>query len=192
MNYYIKFLKQSTRSIITKIFHLKKNNYFNFFSLDVEKMSNLGDIFYSLIYTFIIVGLIDLVITLYVIFYKNNPVIEVARIVCYHCANKKLPMAGALYLFPNVLFIFLNQLSNGYYKLGSLERSYGVWPTGQLLQIDYLKIYLGKNFNYSEIIDVAKRVDFTKLKVYAQKNPLKNDINFQIFTDLAASKSRNS
>lgn len=270
MNYYIKILKQLTRNIITKIFHLKKNNCFNFFILffglsgyyfgyflltlystvhflvlfgqylnkdfrvklesfkkdqitiknhylkdfkmvyysvfvirlilflfyfyflDVEKLSNVGNIFYAITYIFIIVKFIDLVITSYTIFYKNNPVIEVAANVCYHCASKGLPMTGALHVSFNVPFISPNPLSDKYYKFSLLRRGYGVWSTGQLLQIDYLKAYLGKNFNYYKIIDIDKMVDSTKLEIYAQKNPLKNGIDFQTFTDLAANKPKNN
>ena len=166
--------------------------YFYFFSLDIEKMSSVGDIFYAITYIFIIAGFIDLGIILYIIFYKNNPVVEVAANVCYHCVTKGLPLAGALHVSSNVPFISPNPLSNEYHKWSPIGRGYGVWSSGQLLQIDYLKTHLGKNFNYHEIIDADKMVDPTKLKMYAQKKTLENDINFKTFTDVATSKPKNS
>ena len=162
--------------------------YFYFFSLDVEKMNNVAGIFHAITYVFIIVGFIDIGITLYIIFYKNIPVIEVAANVCYHCATKALPLVGALHVSSNVPFISPNPVSNGYHKFSPLGRGYGVWSTGQLLQIDYLKTNLGKNFNYHEIIDTDKMVDPTKLKTYAQKN----GVNVQTLLDLAISKPKNS
>lgn len=162
--------------------------YFYFFSLDVEKMSNAGDIFYAITYLFIIVGFIDLGITLYIIFFKNNPVIEVAANVCYHCATKGLPLVGALHVSSNVPFISPNPLSNGYHKFSPLGRGYGVWSTGQLLQIDYLRTNLGKSFNYHEIIDADKMVCPTKLKTYAQNN----NISVQTLLNLATDKPKTS
>jgi hypothetical protein len=46
--------------------------YFYFFSLDVNNMNNFADLFYGITYIFILAGLIDLSIILYIIFYKNN------------------------------------------------------------------------------------------------------------------------
>ena len=162
--------------------------YFYFFSLDVEKMNNVAGIFYAITYVFIIVGFIDIGITLYIIFYKNNPVIEVAANVCYHCATKALPLVGALHVSSYVPFISPNPVSNGYHKFSPLGRGYGAYSTEQLLQIDHLKTNLGKNFNYHEIIDTDKMVDPTKLKTYAQKN----GVNVQTLLDLAISKPKNS
>lgn len=68
-------------------------------------MNNVAGIFHAITYVFIIVGFIDIGITLYIIFYKNIPVIEVAANVCYHCATKALPLVGALHVSSNVPFI---------------------------------------------------------------------------------------
>lgn len=162
--------------------------YFYFFSLDVDNMNNFANFFYGITYIFVIVGFIDLGIILYIIFYKNNPVIETVANVCYHCATKGLPLIGALHVSSNVPFISPNPVSNGYHKYSPLGRGYGVWSTGQLLQIDYLKTNLGKNFNYTEIINTDKMVDPTKLKNYAKNN----GIDTKTFLDLATSKPKNT
>ena len=138
--------------------------YFYFFSLDVKNMDSVAGLFYGITYIFILVGLIDLGITLYIIFYKNNPVIETVANACYHCVTKGLPMIGALHISSNVPFIAPNPVSNGYHKYSPLGRGYGAWSTGQLVQIDYLKTHLGGEFNYKEIIDSNNMVDPEKLK----------------------------
>ena len=48
--------------------------YLYFFSLDPKAMYDLSNIFYGVTYTFVIAGLIDMGISLYIIFFKNNPV----------------------------------------------------------------------------------------------------------------------
>jgi hypothetical protein len=99
--------------------------YFYFFSLDVDNMNNFSNLFYAITYVFIIVGIIDLGITLYIIFFKNNPVIEMCLNVCYHCATKGLSLAGALHISSNVPFISPNLVSNWYHQNSPLGRGYG-------------------------------------------------------------------
>nr|WAJ48211.1 hypothetical protein CCFAOBFC_00044 [Haslea ostrearia] len=100
--------------------------YFYFFSLDTDSMNNFANLFYGITYIFVLVGLIDLGITLYIIFYKNHPVVESIANVCYHCATKGIPIFGALHVSSNVPFIAPNSVSNGYHKFSPLGRGYGV------------------------------------------------------------------
>jgi hypothetical protein len=151
-------------------------------------MNNVADFFYGITYMFVLVGLIDLSIILYIIFYKNNPVIETVANVCYHCAAKGLPMVGALHISSNVPFIAPNLVSNGYHIYSPFGRGYGAWSTGQLVQIDYLKTHLGGIFDYKEIIDQNNMVDPSKLKNYSNKH----GIDFKTFSNLAATKSKNT
>jgi len=140
--------------------------YFYFFSLDPKVMHDLSDLFYGVTYTFVIAGLIDMGISLYIIFYKNNPVIEVAANVCWQCSKGLVPL-GALHMSCNVPFIAPNKVSNFYHIYSPLGRGYGVWSSGQLLQIDYLKTQLGGEFNYKKIIDSDNMVNPAKLQQYA-------------------------
>jgi hypothetical protein len=86
--------------------------YLYFFSLDADSMDNFANFFYGITYTFVFVGFVDLGITLYIIFYKNHPVIETVANVCYHCVTKGLPMVGTLHVSSNVSFIAPNPVSN--------------------------------------------------------------------------------
>jgi hypothetical protein len=52
----------------------------------------------------------------------------------------------------NVPFIAPNSVTNTYH-LVSLLGGYGVWSTGQLLQVDMIKTQIGGKFNYREVID---------------------------------------
>jgi Cytochrome C and Quinol oxidase polypeptide I len=146
--------------------------YVYFFSLNPDDMYAFGNLFYGVTYTFVLIGLIDLGITLYIIFFKNTPVTELAVNVCYHCATKGLPLAGALHISSNVPFIAPNPLSNGYHKYSPLGRGYGVWSTGQLMQIDYIKTHLGSRFDYKQIVDQDLMVDPGKMKKYVKENGL--------------------
>jgi len=140
--------------------------YFYFFSLDPKVMHDLSDLFYGVTYTFVIAGLIDMGISLYIIFYKNNPVIETVANVCYQCVKGLVPI-GALHMSCNVPFIAPNKVSNFYHIYSPLGRGYGVWSSGQLLQIDYIKTQLGGEFDYTKIIDSNNMVNPAKLKQYA-------------------------
>jgi hypothetical protein len=161
--------------------------YFYFFSLDIDNMNSVAHLFYGITYMFVLIGLIDLGITLYIIFYKNHPVIETVANVCYHCVTKGVPMLGALHISSNVPFIAPNPVSNCYHRYSPLGRGYGAWSTGQLVQIDYMKTRLGGEFNYKEIIDQNNMVDPAKLKNYANKHGI--DSNYLL--NLAATKPKN-
>lgn len=137
---------------------------------------------------FVLAGLIDLGITLYIIFYKNNPVIETFANVCCHCATKGFPMQGALHISSNVPLIAPNPVSNTYHIYSPLGRGYGAWSTGQLVQIDYLKTHLGGEFNYKDIIDQNNMVNLKKLTNYASSH----GIDAKTFFDLAPPKPKNT
>ena len=136
-------------------------------------MKTFQNLFYTITYVFILSGLIDLGITLYIIFYKNNPVIEVAANVCYHCVTKGLSLVGALHVLFNVPFITPNPVSNSYHIYTPLGRGYGAWSSGQLLQIDYIKTNLGSEFNYKEVVDSNNMLHPNKILSYAEKHNLK-------------------
>lgn len=129
-------------------------------------MHDLSNIFYGVTYTFVIAGLIDVGISLYIIFFKNNPVVEVAANVCMQCVKVLVPI-GAFHLSCNVPFIAPNKLSNVYHVYSPMGRGYGVWSSGQLLQIDYLKTQLGGQFDYTKVIDSKNMVSPAKLRQYA-------------------------
>ena len=88
--------------------------YLFFFSLDPSEMDRFTNFFYGSTYIFMLTGCIDLGITLYIIFYKNNPIIETGMNVCYHCITKGIPLFGALHISSNVPFIRPNIVSNTY------------------------------------------------------------------------------
>lgn len=77
-------------------------------------MHNLSNIFYTITYIFMLINLIDLVIILYIIYYKNHPIIEVAANTCYHCITKGVPLVGALHISSNIFIIKPNLISNWY------------------------------------------------------------------------------
>jgi len=145
--------------------------YLYFFSLDPKVMHDLSNIFYGVTYTFVIAGLIDMGISLYIIFFKNNPVIEVAANVCMQCAKGLVPL-GALHMSCNVPFIAPNKVSNFYQMYSPIGRGYGVWSSGQLLQIDYMKTQLGGEFDYTKVIDSNNMVNPSKLRQYANDNSI--------------------
>lgn len=140
--------------------------YLCFFSQDPKVMHDLSNIFYAITYTFILAGLVDMGVSLYIIFFKNNPVIEVAANVCMQCVKGLVPL-GALHVSSNVPFIAPNKVSNLYHMYSPVGRGYGVWSSGQLLQIDYLKTQLGGEFDYKKVIDSNYMVNPSKLKQYA-------------------------
>jgi hypothetical protein len=107
--------------------------YFYFFSLTVETMSNFSNLFYIITYIFIIVGFIDLGITVYIILFKNNSVIEVSINLCFHCATKVGYMFVALHVSSNIPSITPNSVSNWYHKHTFLGRGFGACSSGQLL-----------------------------------------------------------
>ena len=51
-----------------------------------------------------------------------------------------------------------------------IGRGYGVWSSGQLLQIDYMKTQLGGEFDYTKIIDSNNMIDPYKLEEYANSH----------------------
>lgn len=161
--------------------------YFHFFLLDTDSMDNFANLFYGITYIFILIGFIDLGIILYIILYKNYPVIETAANVCYHCVTKGVPIFGALHISSNVPFITPNPVSNGYHKYSFLGRGYGAWSTGQLVQIDYIKTHLGGEFNYKDVVDQNSMIDPKKLKTYA----INHGIEIKTFLKLASTKPKN-
>jgi uncharacterized membrane protein len=144
--------------------------YIYFFSLKAENLEAFSTIFYFVTYSFIVVGFMDLAITLYIIFFKNTPVIEVAANVCYNCFSKRIPMLGALHVSSNVPFIAPNPVSNWYHKHTYLGRGYGAWSSGPLLQVDYIKTQLGGEFDYQKVIDQHKMLDPKKIKEYSEQH----------------------
>jgi len=149
--------------------------YLYFFSLDPKVMHDLSNIFYGVTYTFVIAGLIDMGISLYIIFFKNNPVIEIAANVCMQCAKGLVPL-GALHMSCNVPFIAPNKVSNFYHMYSPIGRGYGVWSSGQLLQIDHMKTHLGGEFDYTKVIDSNNMVNPSKLKQYASNNNIDSGV----------------
>ena len=137
---------------------------------------------------FILVGIVDLGIILYIIFKKNKPVIETLASVCYHCATKGAPMVGALHMSSNVPFISPNPVTNCYHKFSPLGRGYGAWSTGQLLQVDYLKTQLGSEFNYKDVVDQNEMLSPTKLKSYAKDH----GIDVKTLLEIGGNKPKNS
>lgn len=77
--------------VLTVLFYL----YFS--SLSPEVMHGLSNLFYSVTYTFVIAGLIDMVISLYIIMYKNHPVYEKVAHICMQCI-KGIGSLGALHV----------------------------------------------------------------------------------------------
>jgi len=145
--------------------------YLYFFSLDPKVMHDFSNVFYGVTYTFVIAGLIDMGVSLYIIFFKNNPVIEIAANVCMQCAKGLVPL-GALHMSCNVPFIAPNKVSNVYHMYSPIGRGYGAWSSGQLLQIDYVKTQLGAEFDYKKIVDSDNMVDPGKLKQYANNHSI--------------------
>jgi hypothetical protein len=121
-----------------------------FFSLTAKTMSNFSDLFYIITYIFIIVGFINLGITVYRILFKNNSVVEVAINLCFHCAMKVGYMFIALHVSSNIPSITPNSVSNWYHKHTFLGRGFGARSSGQLLQVDSIKTHLGSEFKYTE------------------------------------------
>ena len=156
--------------VVTFIFY-----YFYFFSLTVETMNTFSTLFYTITYIFIIVGFVDLGITIYIILYKNTPVTDAILSLCVNCVTKLGPMAGALHVSSNIPFIAPNPVSNFYHMHTYFGRGYGAWSTGQLLQVDYMKTRLGGNFEYREIVDANRMLDPVKMQKYAQENNITFD-----------------
>lgn len=153
--------------LITFIFYL----YF-FFFLDKANIHDWGQLFYGITYTYIISVLIDLGITIYIILYKNNPVIEVIGNFCYHCATKAGFALGALHVSSNVMLISPNIVSNSYHKYSPLGRGYSAWGAGQLYQVDWLASNLGEKFDYKQVIDSNKMLNPQKLTQYSKHHNL--------------------
>ena len=151
--------------VITGCFYI----YF-FFLLNPESLEQYSFLFFTITYIFILTNLMDLGIIIYIILYKNDPVKEAAASFCFHCVSKGIPAFGALHMSANVPMISPNPITNYYHLWSPLGRGYGVYSSGQLLQIDYLKTKLGSNFDYTQCLDKHKFVDPQKLTTYAGRN----------------------
>jgi hypothetical protein len=144
--------------------------YIYFFMLQTEDLHSLSNAFFMITYAFIVIGFIDLGITLYIIFFKNNPVIEVAMNVCYHCVTKGGVVFLALHTSSNALVFEPNPVSNCYQKYSPVGRGYGAWSSGQLIQIDMLKTQLGGEFNYRQVVDHNNMLDPKRIKAYCEQH----------------------
>jgi hypothetical protein len=156
--------------VVTFIFY-----YFYFFSLTVEEMNVFSSLFCFITYIFILVGFVDLGITIYIILYKNTPVRDALLSLCVNCVTKVGPMLGALHVSSNVPFISPNPISNWYHKHTYFGRGFGAWSTGQLLEVDYMKTRLGGRFEYKEIVDENLMIDPDKMERYAKEKGISFD-----------------
>lgn len=144
--------------------------YLYFFSLNPEVIHDLSNLFYCTTYTFIIAELVDTAISLYIIIFKNNPVLEFGVNIGIKCVKGLVPL-GALHMSCHIPFIEPNEVSNFYHTHSPLGRGYGAWSSCQLLQIDYIKTRLGGEFDYTKIIDSNNMIDPYKLEEYANSHP---------------------
>jgi hypothetical protein len=160
--------------IITILFYLY------FFSLDPKVSHDLSNLFYCITYTFIIAELVDTAISLYIIIYKNHPVIETAANICAKCFKGLVPL-GAFHMSCNVPIIKPNEVSNFYQTYSPLGQGYGVWSSCQNMQIDYIKTRIGGEFDYTKVIDSNKMIDPNKLEQYVNSHPRLSPAIFNSF-----------
>ncbi len=142
---------------------------FFFYALNAEQLEQYSFLFFSITYTFVISNFIDLIIIIYIILYKNNPIRETILNVCYHCVNKGVFAFGALHMSSNVQLINPNSVTNFYHLWSPLGRGYGAHSSDQLLQVDILKTHLGSKFDYTACIDEYKYLEPEKIKSYAKQ-----------------------
>jgi hypothetical protein len=129
-------------------------------------------VFFVITYSFIIITIVDIIITVYIILYKNKPITETVATMTFQIITKAASAMGALHMAAHVPMIEPNVVTNNYHKYSPIGRGYGASSTGQLLQIDYLKTLLGSKFDYKQIIDENQMVDPKLLDDYFHKNNL--------------------
>lgn len=129
------------------------------FLLDASIVRNFISVFNGIFYLFLIVSPIDLLITIYIILYKNTPVNETLSNIGYHFFTKGLPFLCSLHVYSNVCDMRPDIVSNFYHKYSPFGRGFGSYSLINIEQIDIIKSQLGEKFDYTAIINEKKMVD---------------------------------
>jgi hypothetical protein len=154
---------------------------FYYFSLaDIEHIKSLSNLFLSITYAFVIVTFIDIGICLYIIFFKNNPVIGAFENVCIQCLKGGTAL-GALHVSSHALVMEPNAVSNFYNIHTPFGRGYGSESSFLLWKVDWAKGQMEPGeFDYKRVIDEKTRlISNKKLDLYMTEKNVNPYVNIQ-------------
>jgi hypothetical protein len=146
----------------------------------LEEYSSICNFVFIINCIFVLALFLDLFIRQYIVLYKNHTVSSTFINFCYNCIVIGGPALGTLHMTSYFIGISPNLITNTYQIYSPIGRGYGVWSSGQIFQIDYLKTQLGGDFDYKELIDQNKMVDPKKLENYAESKNITITMNKDI------------